>query len=110
MGLWRRFIYAFCCLSTEKDTRKPRKHRITKKTRAQVWKKYFNNANVGKCFCCKKKVDRFNAGWHCSHVIPYANGGSDKVDNLRVCCAGCNLAMGSTNMNKFIKNKKAIKH
>lgn len=40
------------------------------------------------CQLCGKQVGN---QLHLDHVIPYALGGADSVDNLRVTCAPCNL-------------------
>jgi 5-methylcytosine-specific restriction endonuclease McrA len=32
---------------------------------------------------------------HVDHIIPVADGGTDRLDNLRPSCAACNLAKGA---------------
>jgi 5-methylcytosine-specific restriction endonuclease McrA len=85
---------------------KHRKDRIPKKVRDAVWSKYHGDNNVGNCYCCNKEVQRYKAGWHCSHVIADSRGGEEKVDNLRVCCRYCNLSMGNQNLYCYIVEKK----
>lgn len=77
--------------------------------RNAVWVKYYGDqTNLGKCYCCNNIVQRYQAGWHCSHVISDALGGSYTVDNLRICCPHCNLSMGNQNLYAFIRDKKLI--
>ena len=40
--------------------------------------------------------------FHTGHYISEANGGEVKLDNLRPICKGCNLSMGTTNMEDFM--------
>ena len=83
------------------QARKP----ITRKLRNNVWTKYHNNHDHGSCYCCGIRVERYNSGWHCSHVIANAYNGELTVDNLRCCCSHCNLSMGTQNLYVYIKAK-----
>jgi 5-methylcytosine-specific restriction endonuclease McrA len=47
-----------------------------------------------KCFCCRDVIDMNNAGCHRSHDIPRSDGGDASRDNIYLCCATCNQAMG----------------
>jgi 5-methylcytosine-specific restriction endonuclease McrA len=73
---------------------------IPKKTREAVWKRDCGENMTGTCFCCSQSVTALGT-WHAGHIIASANGGSDTVDNLRVVCSPCNLAMGTENMDAF---------
>jgi 5-methylcytosine-specific restriction endonuclease McrA len=84
---------------------KHKKAAIPKKLRDSVWVKYYGTADKGICYSCGIQVNRYNAGWNCSHVKSDAKGGSTTIDNLRVCCPGCNLTMGNQNMYAFIRDK-----
>lgn len=76
---------------------------IPKKIKVMVWDKYIGKIHgVAKCYCCNSK-DIEQLEFHCGHVISVKDGGSDDIDNLRPICAGCNLSMGSENMNEFQK-------
>ncbi|WP_079596606.1 HNH endonuclease [Arthrobacter sp. P2b] len=51
-----------------------------------------------RCPCCKVKLDydvslKSNNA-ETDHVIAYARGGQDHVDNLAACCRGCNQSKG----------------
>lgn len=76
------------------------------KRRHEVWEKYHGNAETGVCYTCGTQVPRRNKGWHCSHVQALARGGSNEVENLRVCCAHCNLSMHTTNLYLYTYQKK----
>lgn len=80
------------------------KKNLTPQIRSSVWLHYFGNSNTGGCYCCGKLIKRYK-GWHCSHVIAKAKGGSNTLENLRPCCAHCNLSMGNQNMYAYIQNK-----
>jgi len=82
---------------------KRKKDVIPKKVRDAVWVKYHGNANVGVCYCCGKSINRYNAGWHCSHILSDVKGGEEIVDNLTTCCPHCNLSMGSQNLYVYMK-------
>lgn len=81
-----------------------KKQQIPPKLRQKIWYNFFANNLVGICYCCKKEVHNVKAGWHCSHVIAEKHGGTLSFDNLRVCCAKCNLSMGTTNMYTYINS------
>ena len=51
-----------------------------------------------KCFKTESLSDR--------HVISEFNGGEININNLRPICNECNLSMGTTNMDVFIKKYK----
>ena len=76
------------------------------KRRHEVWEKYHGDAEQGICYTCGNQVQRRNKGWHCSHVQALARGGSNEVENLRVCCAHCNLSMHTTNLYLYTYQKK----
>ena len=86
----------------------PIQHRptISPKIRDAVWTKYNGTGNKGTCYCCGTGINRYNAGWHCSHVIALHKNGNSTVDNLRTCCQHCNLSMGDQNMYTYIKQKR----
>lgn len=83
-----------------------KKTAIPKAMRNSVWEKYHGNSEKGKCYCCNCKVEKLRCGWHCSHVKSDRKGGQTNLDNLRVCCPGCNLAMGDQNLYAYIRDKK----
>jgi len=81
----------------------PKKATIPKKIREDAW-----NTHVGKdkksalCICCRTSViDVFN--FHAGHVKSEANGGLVNVDNIRPVCSGCNLSMGTQNMDEYVR-------
>jgi hypothetical protein len=82
--------------SSSLDSSEEKKLRIPKDTRQDVWKKYFADQTQGVCYVCDFPLP--NKGWHCSHVISEDKGGVISLENLRPCCAGCNLSMGNCNL------------
>ena len=85
------------------ENQKNKKQSIPKTLKIDVWNKYIGeDTGKTKCLCCKSK-DITQLNFHCGHVLAENNGGRLNVDNLRPICASCNLSMGSTHMDEFIK-------
>lgn len=79
---------------------KPEKRKaIPQALRMRVWAKETDKI-IGNCWVCRAEI-RIE-GWHCSHRIAVANGGTDTYENLYPCCQSCNLSMGSQDMDAFI--------
>lgn len=76
------------------------RRKMPKIVRNHVWFNVIGDFTTGKCFVCQEKVHMLGH-WHCSHIIAKSLGGSDKIDNLTICCAQCNLSMGTRNLNEF---------
>jgi hypothetical protein len=76
---------------------KYKKQKIPPKLRIEVWRKEFGNNDNGKCPLCDKIINNEKNGFHCSHIISEANGGTTDIDNLRPLCEPCNLKMGKNN-------------
>jgi hypothetical protein len=88
---------------SESDTEKKKKKPIPKKVRELVWNTCIGeDVAAAPCTCCEKTTIK-NTEFHCGHVLAEANGGTQKVDNLRPICAGCNLSMGTENIDDFKK-------
>jgi len=68
---------------------------ITKKLKAEVWKKCANKT----CECCQKEITKtsFEAG----HIIARAKGGPTEIDNLVAICGDCNKRMATRNLYEF---------
>lgn len=58
----------------------PKKRRITKKTRHEVWQR-----DEGRCVAC-----RSNENLEFDHIIPLSKGGSNTVRNVQLLCQPCN--------------------
>lgn len=84
-------------LSKPKKTRKT----ISKGLKTDLWDKYYPGKLIGPCYVCTKDIDArsFEAG----HVIPFAKGGSDTIDNLRPICGKCNKSMSDTELYEYKK-------
>jgi 5-methylcytosine-specific restriction endonuclease McrA len=73
----------------------PRKKRFTTSDLLTIWR-----ATNGMCHLCRdrrwKLNERGKNGWHVDHIIPHIGGGAglQKLANLRVACAKCNLSKG----------------
>lgn len=81
----------------------PRKKRFSKAEILEIWR-----ASSRKCHICKKLWaldERGRTGWHIDHLIPHIGGGAEteKLVNLRVACAKCNLKKGRGYTEKRIK-------
>lgn len=80
-----------------------KKKNIPKAMKRLVWDTYIGETiGMTKCLCCQH-ADIRQIEFHCGHVVAEANGGTTTVDNLRPICAQCNLSMGKTDMNEFMK-------
>ena len=49
-------------------------------------------AQKGKCACCQTNISN---GYHLDHIMPRAQGGQSRIDNLQLLCARCNISKGS---------------
>jgi 5-methylcytosine-specific restriction endonuclease McrA len=87
------------CAKASDPKAKDGKTPIPKKVRTEVWKKRLGNVIEGKCYPCERLItfDDF----HCGHIISERNGGRVHIDNLRPICRGCNLSMGTMDMEEF---------
>lgn len=92
--------------STSSTAVQPNTQRIPPRVRNDVWEYYFGNRERGICYACNIPVQRYRAGFHCAHVVPRCKGGPNTVENLRVCCPGCNTEMGSQNLYTYIYQKE----
>lgn len=90
------------CKPKEEEAIKIKKKQIPQKVRHLTWNEYIGeDRGTGVCCCCKKtSISQQN--FHCGHFISEKNGGECMVENLRPICAGCNLSMGSKNMDDFM--------
>lgn len=80
-----------------------KKKNIPKSMKRLVWDTYIGpTIGMAKCLCCQH-ADIRQIEFHCGHVIAEANGGATTVENMRPICAQCNLSMGKTDMNEFMK-------
>jgi len=86
-----------------KSDKVTKKRRIPKKVRDDLWDTYIGNtiAEASCIVCNNSKISsrNFDAG----HIISEHNGGSEDISNLLPICKGCNLSMGTTDMNKYVK-------
>lgn len=88
--------------SDSEKTSKTKKS-IPKKIKELVWNNHIGHDIAGSmCTCCEKTPIK-NTEFHCGHVLAEANGGTLDITNLRPICAGCNLSMGTQNMDDFKK-------
>lgn len=77
------------------------KRKLPSVVRNHVWLNVIGEQFNGKCVVCKESIHFLRDSWHCSHIVAKSLGGSDKIDNLTVCCPQCNLSMGTQNLNEF---------
>jgi len=73
---------------------------IPKSLKSKLWKQYFGNNLIGKCYCCGAELEGL-ASWEAGHILAAANGGPDTIENLRPVCSTCNKSMGATHMDIF---------
>jgi len=73
----------------------PRKQKIPRALREQVWLASVGPRYESKCTVswCNTKINVFD--FHVGHNKPEAKGGKLDIKNLRAICSRCNLSMGS---------------
>jgi hypothetical protein len=82
---------------------KNKKKSISLVLRKKVWDKWIGlDIGKSKCLCCDI-TDIIQMSFHCGHIIAESKGGETNLSNLKPICQNCNLSMGSTNMNEFMK-------
>lgn len=101
--VWAKEIVQQQTGTTIKENAKKRKKYVPKKVKNDSWNTYVGETvKRTKCLCCRTtQIDAtvFTAG----HIISEANGGPPTVENIVPICDQCNLSMGKTNMDEFIK-------
>jgi len=93
-------------ISGSKPTITHKRGKIPSSIRNSVWRKYHKDKDTGECYTCGNNIQRYNAGWHCSHVIADSKNGLATIENLRTCCGHCNLSMGDQNLYAYISEKQ----
>lgn len=74
---------------------------VPKKIKILVWDKYIGeDVARSKCMCCRTNIISMHE-FDCAHVIAVANGGSNKISNLRPICHMCNLSMNTQPLFEF---------
>ena len=73
---------------------------INKALQALVWTDCYEENYKVKCYVCNSnEITPFRH--HIGHIIPLANGGTNKRNNLKPICDKCNLSMGTQHMEDF---------
>lgn len=88
----------------EKMPKKKQRTPLSPKIRDEVWMKYCGDHILSKCYVCEREISYMQGRWECGHVISYATGGEDKVENLRPICFTCNRGMGTSHMKEYCIN------
>lgn len=87
--------------------------RISQETRSEVWQQYeamtenhsFLKGNF--CYCCQQReINSFN--FECGHRVSLARGGKTQLSNLRPLCLVCIRAMGTSDLDAFVKQFRSI--
>lgn len=53
------------------------------------------------------KVYMQSRNWHVDHLVPYANGGTENIENLVPACKTCNLQKGTKSAEEFVAGRTA---
>ncbi len=85
-----------------KEKERLKRKTIPKAIKNQLWRKNFGDSMKGNCFCCEGEINALE-GWDASHWVPASKGGSDTLDNLRVCCSTCNKSMSNMDMGTYLR-------
>ena len=84
---------------------KCKRKKFTPTERDEIWSKFFNGLN-SKCFCCQRDlIKNDKATWHIAHITSLAKGGTNDMNNLKICCVTCNSTMSSKNMSEWLIKK-----
>lgn len=91
----------------EKPKAQPARRRVNHTDLCTVWQNTFGEVFTAKCKLCERKELTFairtgDNAWEVSHVIPFTDGGSDDISNLRPLCRSCNRSMGSRSFKDYI--------
>ena len=82
-----------------------KKNNFSDEDRAQIFGKTFGNDSIKLCKICEEDpitIRNFDA----AHIISRNNGGIRHFKNFIATCRNCNLSMGSTDLDIYIKEKK----
>jgi 5-methylcytosine-specific restriction endonuclease McrA len=102
------FIFGYSDDVEIKEITHNNKIKITSKMRKDVWKKRNGNLMNGKCYICNDDME-FDA-FHCGHIIADKIGGLLVLSNLEPICMGCNLSMGTKNLNTYKDELNKFRH
>lgn len=100
-GTWRKALEAFVVWANSEDTKAPSNDANDMQVVPVVRKRGPRNINWrlralvlmrdgGRCQLCGAEA-KDGAKLHIDHVIPWANGGETKLDNLQALCEVCNI-------------------
>ena len=87
--------------------KRPRRKSLNSKLRIQVWETYIGQKTHGLCFCCWDTTNpvrpfSYSNTFQAGHIISYANGGKDAIENLLPICRDCNMNMGAENWDDYV--------
>jgi hypothetical protein len=96
------WVHNIIAQATNNPVKKSRKT-VPSKLKHKVWEKCFGITDAnGNCVCCHERINIQK--YHASHIKSVKNGGLTNMSNLVPCCSGCNLSMGATNMDEYIRD------
>lgn len=91
-------------------------NKISSITREKCWDMWYNECKENQlidcqnapCYLCMSPITfrTFEAG----HIKSHANGGTNKVENLRPVCNKCNKRVGPKNMDEYLLLKNSLEH
>lgn len=104
--LYRVFCVPCASSSSAKttDTRVWMARPTLNRRRATVWVSQSGLLEKGECRACATSLKYEDV--RKSRVVAKSNGGTKTLDNLRVSCAGCNLACGTRPFSAFVAEKR----
>ncbi len=70
---------------------KPKRSTISPEFRQAIWNKTNKEENIGKCYCCLKRI--FRSNFDCGHNIALIKGGPTDLNNMFAICESCNSRM-----------------
>ena len=85
-----------------------KKQKISKSLSDSVWAKYMGKDHArAYCLICNTNIITINGHdkFQCGHILSEHNGGTISIDNLLPICKTCNVSMGTTHMDEFVKTQ-----
>lgn len=97
----------------KQPTSERKRKSISASLRIKIWKNIFGDPPTFETICpiCDNNKMLMDDGtsWEVSHIVSFANGGDEEIENLRPICKQCNRSMSNKHMKDFIIERQKQK-